>query len=58
MDENKLLPCPFCGGGGSWTYWPNRAGVKKYVIECAGCGAETAPRWTVKEAAALWNRRK
>lgn len=58
MENEKLLPCPFCGGEAGY-YVP---GMKGHVY-CKGCGAMSDgsstnrdPDWTQEEAR-LWNTR-
>lgn len=54
MVENKLMPCPFCGG---------RAEVHKnlfsqtYSVECKKCTAKVTGCETSGKAFEMWNRR-
>ena len=52
--------CPFCGAGGAtWNYFLTQAkdAPTRYVIECPGCAAQSAPKATVEMAVEAWNRR-
>lgn len=52
MNNEKLLPCPFCGG---------KALIKKYEyltqVFCFRCGASIPAAW-YKKAVKAWNTRK
>lgn len=58
MENEKLLPCPFCGGEAGY-YVP---GMKGHVY-CKGCGAMSDGSYTnrdpdwAQEEARLWNTR-
>lgn len=54
VNNNELLPCPFCGGKAKWKgyYTGSTAGL----VECTGCAACTrGGNW--KEAKEHWNAR-
>ena len=54
VNNNKLLPCPFCGGKAKWKgyYTGSTAGL----VECTGCAACTrGGNW--EEAKEHWNTR-
>ena len=51
--EEKLLTCPFCGLNGFSVISRNNM----HQILCGGCGAQTKPCKSEKEAAGLWNKR-
>lgn len=43
MYEDKLKPCPFCGGQAHVAvYYPNTE-KEFYVVECEGCGVQSMP---------------
>lgn len=52
MQNDKLLPCPFCGGEAEW------GTVLKTWIECKNCGFETPYSQDTEETERLWNTRK
>jgi Lar family restriction alleviation protein len=58
MTDEKLLPCPFCGGQaalyGNETRHPN---TKMCRVHCAACEASGANYATRQEAAHAWNTR-
>jgi Lar family restriction alleviation protein len=51
MSEQKLKPCPFCGG--------EAVLIKGYFcwVKCDYCGAETVAETSTTEAVDAWNRR-
>lgn len=53
MPENKLKPCPFCGGEAEFT--PNNE--PWYSVNCKGSCAHTGNRNQDYKAAAVWNNR-
>jgi hypothetical protein len=55
MDEQKLLPCPFCGGEADGPT-PNGEFPDLYDVWCAECCA-TVMGDTPDEAIAAWNTR-
>lgn len=52
-DNEKLLPCPFCGGE-AYT-WSNT--VCEWRAECRQCGASTLPHTSKGVAISKWNNR-
>ena len=37
--NTKLLPCPFCGGNGAYTFFPITNGSRCWAkVECQDCG--------------------
>ena len=55
QDEEKLKPCPFCGGE---AVYPEGLTVGGYWITCSKCGIEQGHGYmTQEEAIAAWNRR-
>ncbi len=54
MAENKLLPCPFCGGEAQTTVF-----LSNYMVACTACPASIFPckGMTKEEAVKAWNRR-
>ncbi len=59
MSENKLLPCPFCGGN-DVDYREDEDSAD--LVGCNGCGASTHSRYSIKEdarplVAEAWNTR-
>ena len=58
MDE-RLLPCPFCGGGEVKVARDPTAYIGGFdaIVLCKKCGANGANCKTLEEAAAAWNRR-
>ena len=52
-DENKLKPCPFCGG------YPRIAEAinNKHCIICSDCAVATLPESDMSKLFAVWNRR-
>ena len=63
MKENKLKPCPFCGGEGQILYddisdeQVTFAGLA-FEIKCKSCYAKIQRPNTRKEAIQAWNRRR
>jgi Lar family restriction alleviation protein len=58
LDENGLLPCPFCGGKAEIHYQLHDLG--DYAVKCSNCGCEPCPwglRVSKAEAIEDWNRR-
>lgn len=51
----RLLPCPFCDGGGSPRVAPHRL---RFRVLCGGCGSMTSPERTPEAAAGKWNNRR
>ena len=55
--QNKLKPCPFCGGKAykkrNWDFDGNDI----YGIHCENCNAQTEYRCSEQEAIEAWNRR-
>lgn len=50
MSEQKLKPCPFCGGEAMATdYWP-------FWVYCTSCGARVHS-WGLEASVNAWNRR-
>lgn len=61
MSENKLLPCPFCGGKADLFSWSQTPFNYQYGIECRECHTlfqinqyDTTMQDTIKQ----WNTRK
>lgn len=52
MQNDKLLPCPFCGGEARW------GTVLKTWIVCESCGFETPYSQDTEKTERLWNTRK
>ena len=55
---NSLLNCPFCGS--DWIEIVkilNKSNKNKFYIRCMNCGCRTRNRNTIKDVAALWNKR-
>lgn len=52
MQNDKLLPCPFCGGKAEW------GTVLKTWIVCTSCGFETPYSKDTENTVRLWNIRK
>ena len=51
--NDKLKPCPFCGGEAMLEKIPNRS----FIVRCPKCGAKT-PYWSWSAAAIeTWNKR-
>lgn len=40
MQEDNLLPCPFCGGKAQLNNWPTRTGYRTPTVSCTRCDAE------------------
>lgn len=56
-NENKLLPCPFCGGKATEHEIVGGAGDDFYVC-CGRCGTKTMNYARKEKAIEAWNRRK
>lgn len=42
VNHAKLLPCPFCGGNGAYTFFPKTNGCSSWAkVECQDCGGMT-----------------
>ena len=58
--NNKLKPCPFCGGEAKYiTYYPFDGYQREsptYIIKCEECGAEVNDN-KKESVIELWNRR-
>lgn len=57
--EERMKPCPFCGGKGELTIVTTSNGTMKYYIGCQDkeCGCEiTNPFSSVEDAVRAWNR--
>ena len=56
MSDEKLEPCPFCGGKAGISY--GRMGdTRMPYVECLECAAGSDFCFTEEEAAEAWNRR-
>ncbi len=56
--DSSLLNCPFCGS--DWIEIVkvlNKSNKNKFYVRCMNCGCRTRNRNTIKDAAALWNKR-
>lgn len=51
MTDEKLKPCPFCGGKATIN------GITLVYIKCTKCGVETVGYREEDEAIEAWNRR-
>ena len=51
MTDDKLKPCPFCGGKAMIN------GITLVYIKCTKCGVETVGYREEDEAITAWNRR-
>ena len=49
MNE-KLKPCPFCGGEADAMYTYSVADCKFYIVKCLQCGIETPFKHTEEES--------
>lgn len=56
--EDRLKPCPFCGGEAGYTNAQLPNGTEVYYIECLECGASSAVYGTAEKACREWNTRK
>ena len=56
MSEQKLKPCPFCGGEAKLKIIPKYYG-DIYWVKCEECNAETPSDFEKDEAIEAWNRR-
>jgi Lar family restriction alleviation protein len=62
-EENKLLPCPFCGEEAKLReYFDGYTNILTYSVECTGyetCGARSRERkfGAKRTATVAWNRR-
>lgn len=54
-EEEKPLPCPFCGGGAIAVFDPTS--MEQQHIRCIKCNATSRICDTRAEAVAAWNRR-
>lgn len=63
MTNNKLKPCPFCGGEAKFHLCANlenetlRAVYSGYGIHCCKCGTATPPHESKELAIEAWNNR-
>lgn len=65
IEDKRLLPCPFCGGDASITYFPAMERLEnkdKFYVGCdnthCGCEMEHAGGWkSIDEAVNAWNTR-
>lgn len=67
MSDEKLLPCPHCGGFPGWRHSHDPDGCYWVHVECGQCGARTRGKWCssrsdadpamYQEARDEWNRR-
>lgn len=52
MSEIKLLPCPFCGGKGTFTKISNKSDHYcvgfGFKVECEDCGVELPNKYNVR----------
>jgi len=58
VDENGLLPCPFCGEDGELRYQLHD--IEDWLTQCNNCGAASCPygmRVSKSEAIGDWNKR-
>lgn len=54
-NENKLLPCPFCGGSEDLNKYEDGAG--SYYIACDNCEACGPQEYGEKDFEEMWNTR-
>lgn len=52
MDNEKLKPCPFCGGEAEFVFIKDNQ-----YVRCSRCGAVGANTFNAKDVIAAWNRR-
>lgn len=52
--DNKLKPCPFCGGE---AILAENANSEELLVECCNCYAHTGLYCSEQEAIDAWNRR-
>ena len=57
MSEEKLKPCPFCGGEASVYETGYMYSAPQYYICCDECGSGIAVFNTEQDAIEAWNRR-
>ncbi|WIY54106.1 Lar family restriction alleviation protein [Devosia sp. YIM 151766] len=55
ISNERLLPCPFCGGDG---LVHNVRGTTMWSVSCKNCDAGGNGKWTADLAIAAWNRRQ
>lgn len=56
MSDEKLKPCPFCGGPAF--LWDLKPTYKEYYIQCQKCRIEQKLYKSRAAAINAWNRRK
>jgi Lar family restriction alleviation protein len=55
--EEKLLPCPFCGGIAIGKTGEDSRGRETYYVECCECYVKGRQFYTISEVIDAWNRR-
>lgn len=57
MSDERLLPCPFCGGEAKVAHEYTEAWKLEYVM-CFRCGCSTPPAISEDTVIQIWNTRK
>ena len=58
--QEKLKPCPFCGGEARLISLHNCFGLSgvRWIVECIKCGCKTSKEISDHDAKEKWNRRE
>lgn len=58
ISDERLLPCPFCGGEANCSDYYGEDCIFEYLVICLDCGVSTQTFLTEEEAIEAWNTRK
>ena len=56
--QNKLLPCPFCGGEAEVNYNESTSLIPFFIVLCRECGCKQSGSISKEAVINAWNTRK
>jgi Lar family restriction alleviation protein len=56
--QNKLLPCPFCGGEASVNFRESSSFIGYFFVSCNECGCRQTTSISKEAVVNAWNTRK